>query len=206
MLVETRNARIPAVVVNGRMSERSMKRWLKAAKAAAHVLRNIDLCLTQTEEDAQRYFRLGAPKVHATGNLKFDAAAPPVDNDTYGRLSAMLGSRPVWLAASTHAGEEDIAIRVHDDLLQRWPDLTTIILPRHPERGPEIAELASRYGFAAPLRSRGQDLPRDGGLYIADTIGETGLFYRLSGISFIGRSLSTTSPRSIMRCMPITAR
>ncbi|MGE3246028.1 MAG: 3-deoxy-D-manno-octulosonic acid transferase [Beijerinckiaceae bacterium] len=189
MLAGARAAKVPVTIVNGRMSERSMARWLKAPNAAAAILGQIDLCLTQTEGDAQRFHRLGAPHVQVAGNLKYDSAAPPVDNDEYARLTARIGSRPVWLAASTHAGEEDIAIRVHDHLLQRWPDLLTIILPRHPERGGEIAALAGRYGYAAPLRSQGAPFP-DGGLYIADTVGETGLFYRLSGIAFVGRSLA----------------
>lgn len=190
MLLETRASGTPLVVVNGRMSDRSMRRWSKAPKAAAALMSAISLCLTQTEADAQRFFSLGAPKVQVAGNLKFDAAAPPVDNAEHARLAAALGSRPVWLAASTHAGEDDIAIRVHDDLVGRWPDLTTIIVPRHPERGADIAALASRYGYACRLRSRGESLEAGGGLYIADTIGETGLFYRLCGIVFMGRSLA----------------
>ena len=190
MLIEAKAAGAPVIVVNGRMSERSLARWAKAPKAAAALLSNISLCLTQTEQDAQRYFHLGAPKVQVAGNLKFDAAAPPVDNGEYARLTALMGSRPVWLAASTHSGEDDIAIRVHDDLIARWPGLTTIIVPRHPERGAAIAELAARYGYASRLRSRGESVDADGGLYIADTIGETGLFYRLCGIVFMGRSLA----------------
>ena len=190
MLAQTHAARIPIAVVNGRMSERSAGRWLKAPAAAASVFGCIDLCLCQSEADANRYARLGAGQVQVSGNVKYDSVAPPVDNEEFARLSAHLGSRPVWLAASTHEGEEDVAIRVHDDLLARWPNLTTIILPRHPHRGVQIAALASRYGYAPALRSLGDTLPPNGGIYIADTIGETGLFYRLSGIAFVGRSLA----------------
>lgn len=190
MLAHTHAAHIPAIIVNGRMSVRSTARWLKARAAARTIFGKLELCLTQTEEDAARYHQLGAAKTRVAGNLKYDAPAPPVNNEEFARLSAVLGARPVWLAASTHSGEDDIAIRVHDDLLARWPDLTTIILPRHPARGAEIAALAKRYGYYAELRSQGANLPGKGGIYIADTIGETGLFYRLSGIAFIGRSLA----------------
>ncbi len=190
MLAAASAAHVPVVVVNGRMSERSMARWQKAAAAAASILSHVSLCLTQTDEDAQRFHHLGAARVQVAGNLKFDSPAPPVDNGEHARLAAIIGSRPVWLAASTHAGEEDIAIRVHDDLVGRWPELTTIVLPRHPGRANEIAELAQRYGYDAALRSRGLSPGTMGGIYIADTIGETGLFYRLCGIVFMGRSLA----------------
>jgi len=190
MLIETADAGAPIALVNARMSDRSLRRWLRAPGAAAAMLGRVTICLTQTEEDAQRFFRLGAPKVHVTGNLKFDSLAPPVDNAEYARLSAALGARPAWLAASTHAGEEEIAIGVHLRLRERWPDLVTMILPRHPERGPEIAALAQVNGLAPALRSRADPLPGPDGLYIADTIGETGLFYRLAGVAFIGRSLT----------------
>ena len=190
MLAETRAAHIPAVIINGRMSARSTGRWLKVPTTARAVFQNVDLCLAQSTADGDRYAQLGARKVLVAGNLKYDSAAPPVDNEEFARLSVVLGARPLWLAASTHDGEDDIAIRVHDDLLPRWPDLTTIILPRHPHRGPQIQALARRYGYTAALRSRGENLPPNGGLYIADTIGETGLFYRLCGIAFIGRSLA----------------
>ncbi len=191
MLAEAKIAGIPAVVVNGRMSDRSSRRWLKLPSAAKAIFGTLALCLAQSKGDAERYAQLGAARVEVAGNLKYDAAAPPVDNEEFARLSAVIGARPVWLAASTHEGEDDIAIRVHDDLLERWPDLTTIILPRHPHRGPQIAALAERYGYRVSLRSRGDKMLESGGLYIADTIGETGLFYRLSGIAFIGRSLAT---------------
>ncbi|MDP4594297.1 MAG: 3-deoxy-D-manno-octulosonic acid transferase [Beijerinckiaceae bacterium] len=190
MLAQTHAAHIPAIIVNGRMSERSATRWLKTPAVARAIFHRIELCLAQTSDDGDRYMQLGASRVQVAGNLKYDAAAPPVNNDEFARMSAQLGSSPVWLAASTHGAEDDIAIRVHDDLLQRWPDLTTIILPRHPARGPQIATLAARYGYAVALRSAGQGLPPGGGIFVADTIGETGLFYRLSGIAFIGRSLA----------------
>lgn len=190
MLIEIFEARIPAIIVNGRMSERSMQRWLKAPVAAENLVGRLALCLTQSEEDARRFTELGATHARSAGNLKFDSLPPPVDNAELARLTALVGTNPVWLAASTHPGEEEIALAVHNHLLPRWPNLLTIILPRHPGRGAEISALAASAGLAAHMRSRRDALPSEGGIYIADTIGETGLFYRLSGIAFMGRSLA----------------
>jgi 3-deoxy-D-manno-octulosonic-acid transferase len=100
------------------------------------------------------------------------------------RLKGVLGDRPVWLAASTHPGEETLIERVHRAVAETHPGLLTIIAPRHPDRGPALAAELN-----APRRAAGQDPPRGAGLWIADTMGELGLWYRLAPITFVGRSL-----------------
>jgi 3-deoxy-D-manno-octulosonic-acid transferase len=128
--------------------------------------------------------------VLVAGNLKYDVPAPPVDPLQLAELTASVGSRPVWLAASTHAGEDELAAQVHASLLQEFPDLLTIVVPRHANRGPQIAQAVSALGLRTALRSRGNPIVPEVGVYIADTMGELGVFYRLSNIVFLGKSIA----------------
>ncbi|MBZ6076083.1 3-deoxy-D-manno-octulosonic acid transferase [Microvirga puerhi] len=182
--------RIPLVMVNGRMSDRSYQRWQKLPRNIKALLERFALCLAQTTEDAERLARLGAPRVFVTGNLKFDAPPPPADPRAVAHLSGLVAGRPVWLAASTHPGEESIALAVHRALAQRHPNLLTIVVPRHPQRGPEIATLATQAGLRASRRSQGMVPDRATDVYIVDTIGEMGLFYRLSPVVLMGGTLT----------------
>ena len=191
MLHETNVRGVPLVLVNARLSERSFRRWQKFPRVIAAILQRIDLCLAQSQDDAGRLMHLGAARVQVAGNLKYDVAAPPVDPATLAAATAVIGSRPVWVAGSTHAGEETIAIEAHRELSKRF-DALTIIAPRHPARGPEIAALARSLGVEAQLRSTGADFKRDSTLYIADTVGEMGLLYRLANVVFLGKSLASS--------------
>jgi 3-deoxy-D-manno-octulosonic-acid transferase len=129
--------------------------------------------------------------VISTGNLKLDVPAPPVDVPTLHRFNALIGLRNVIAAASTHPGEETVIVSAHGRLRRKTPNLLTVIAPRHPDRGLAIAEEAKAAGFAVGLRSRG-DLPkRDVDIYIADTLGELGLIYRIAPIVFMGGSLAS---------------
>jgi 3-deoxy-D-manno-octulosonic-acid transferase len=173
------------------VSERSFSRWRLLPSTIAALLGRFDLCLAQSSGDAQRYAELGAPRVSSTGNLKLDTPAPPVDTPTLHRFNALIGMRPVIAAASTHAGEETAIISAHRRLRARNPSLLTVIAPRHPARGASIAEIAVAAGCSVGLRSRG-DLPkRDIDIYIADTLGELGLVYRIAPIVFMGGSLAS---------------
>jgi 3-deoxy-D-manno-octulosonic-acid transferase len=180
---------IPLVLVNGRMSDRSFQRWQKLPGIIRSLLERFALCLAQTPDDAERLARLGAPRVVMTGNLKFDAPPPPADPRVVAHLSGLIAGRPVWLAASTHPGEESAILAVHRALSKRHPHLLTIIAPRHPHRGPEVAALAGQAGLRASRRSEGIHPDRATDVYVADTVGEMGLFYRLSPIVVMGGSL-----------------
>jgi 3-deoxy-D-manno-octulosonic-acid transferase len=175
--------------VNARLSQRSAGRWKKLPKTIGTLLRNIDITLAQTQEDGVRFQELGAPLVAIAGNLKYDVPALPCDPLELAELKSRIGSRPVWVAASTHEGEEEIALDAHERLKARWPGIVTIIVPRHPERGIQVGVLAALRGIPVKLRSRKEEIGKDGCIYIADTIGELGLFYRVAGIVFVGRSL-----------------
>src|SRR5262249_46672053 len=146
-------------------------------------------CLSGTAPDATRFGELGAPQVFTTGNLKLDVPAPPADPAALTALQDAIGDRPVIAAASTHAGEEDLLVEAYIRLRANFPGLLALIAPRHPERGADIAAMVTAAGLSVALRSRG-DLPgRNTDVYVADTVGELGLLYRVAPAVFIGGSL-----------------
>ena len=182
---------VPLLLINGRLSERSFGRWRRVPRTIAALLARFDLCLTQSSADATRFARLGALRVNSTGNLKLDAPAPPVDQSTLSRFAALIGLRPVVAAASTHPGEETAIIAAHRRLRAARPNLLTVIAPRHPERGADIAEMTAAAGLSAARRSKNELPKREVDVYIADSLGELGLIYRLAPIVFMGGSLAS---------------
>ncbi len=181
---------VPLILVNGRMSERSARGWARTPGVARALLSRIALCLAQSRDEAERFARLGAPRVELGGNLKFDAAAPPADPEQLRQLAGVMAGRPVWLAASTHPGEEAAATAAHRALKRRYPDLLTIVVPRHPDRGPAVAADAVSAGLRVGRRATGGQPHDKVDLYVADTVGELGLFYRLCPLVFVGGSLA----------------
>src|SRR5215831_11620011 len=189
-LVRATSARgIPMVLLNGRLSARSYARWRWWPGLIGPVLGAFALCLAQDEEQAERLRQLGAREVATLGDLKAAASTLPVDPMQLERLRRRIGSRPLWLAASTHPGEEEIAASVHRRLSETHPGLLTIIVPRHPARGDAIATMLAARGLRAAQRRRGEPITGDTDVYLGDTLGELGLFYSLAGIAFIGGSL-----------------
>ncbi len=180
---------IPLVLVNGRISPRSFAGWRRLPRSIARLLAGFALCLGQTEADAERLTVLGAPRAKCVGNLKFAAAPLPADGAELEALGAAMDGRPRWLAASTHAGEEEAAGRVHARLAADRPDLLTIVVPRHAERGGAVAAALAHSGLAVARRAAGQPVAAGTQVYVADTMGELGLFYRLADVVFIGKSL-----------------
>ena len=181
--------RLPMVLINGRMSPRSFPRWQRASQTIAALLGRFDICLAQSTLDAERFAALGSRNVAVTGNLKWDVAAPPADNARLERLLALTRGRQVVVAASTHPGEEEILLAAHQKLASHFPGLLTVIVPRHPQRGEAIARMVAASGLEVALRSH-EELPGARiGIYVADTMGELGLFYRLAPIVFMGGSL-----------------
>ncbi|TSJ64370.1 3-deoxy-D-manno-octulosonic acid transferase [Starkeya sp. 3C] len=189
LIVEVNARGTPLVLVNARMSPKSFASWQRIGGSVAALLSRVDLCLAQGPDDGERLKQLGAPRVAVTGNLKFDAPPPPVDLAAFDALRTASAGREVFVAASTHPGEEEIIIEAHQRLAKELPDLLTIIAPRHPERGRAVVELATEASCPAVLRSDGYLPDRGTSLYIADTIGELGLFYRLGPVALLGGSL-----------------
>lgn len=180
---------IPVVVVNGRMSEGSFRGWRRLGASAGAVFGAVGLCLAQSERDGRFFAGLGVRDVRVPGNLKFDVEPLAADEAELARLRAAIGARPVWIAASTHEGEEAACARIHARLRRDHPDLLLVCAPRHPERGPAVAEVFAEAGLDVALRSRGEPIRPGTQVYVADTIGELGLFYRLAGVAFVGGSL-----------------
>jgi 3-deoxy-D-manno-octulosonic-acid transferase len=181
--------RIPLILVNGRLSERSFKRWRSFLRTIGALLGRFDLCLAQSADDAARYAGLGAPRYVTTGNLKLDVPAPPADPTKLWQLQTAVGTRPIVAAASTHPGEEIELIHNHLRLRKAFPRLLTIIVPRHPDRGASIVGMVRGAGLRFAQRSRGELPNPDTEIYVADTLGELGVIYRLAPIVFIGGSL-----------------
>lgn len=190
LILRCAHLHIPLILINGRVSQRSFERWRKAPKTIAALLRRFDLCLAQSPRDAERYSDLGTPRLFTTGNLKLDVPAPPADERKLKELKMAIGNRPVFAAASTHPGEEEICIDAHRRLRESFPGLLSIIVPRHPERGPEVETAAHVAGLKASARSRGHLPVATTDVYLADTLGEMGLIYRLAPIVFMGGSIA----------------
>ncbi|MBT3558134.1 MAG: 3-deoxy-D-manno-octulosonic acid transferase [Rhodospirillales bacterium] len=180
---------IPLILLNGRVSLRSFRRWLRVPAIARGLLSCFNLCLAQSDEDAQRLQTLGARTVKNTGNIKLGAPPLPYDCNQLDQLQTIIGDRPRWLLSSTHAGEEAMAGTIHAFLSQTIPNLLTIIVPRHPDRGDAISDMLRQQGLIVAQRSAHQAVAPDTQIYVADTIGELGLFYRLCQIVFMGKSL-----------------
>jgi len=185
LLAACRKRAIPTGLINARLSDRSWKRWQRLPAPLRHFFKDLDLVAARSPEDAARFTALGTPTVVCHGDLKAAAPPLPADPNALAALRAILGNRPVFLAASTHPGEEDILQDAANRLLASHPTLLTIIVPRHPPRGAEIAARLAN----APRRSQNATPTAQDRFWIADTLGELGLFYRTCPIAFIGNSL-----------------
>jgi 3-deoxy-D-manno-octulosonic-acid transferase len=186
LILAARARGIPMMLVNARLSARSFARW-RRLPGSRRLFGAFVSVQPQSAGDAERLRRLGVRTMAPPGNLKFAALPLPVPRLELQRLRHAIGARAVWLAASTHPGEEPLVIAAHRALAARHADLLTIIVPRHPERGAEVAALAA--GLPVARRSRGEMPPPDAGIWVADTLGELGLFYSATGIAFVGGSL-----------------
>jgi 3-deoxy-D-manno-octulosonic-acid transferase len=186
-MIGERGARI--AVVNARMSERSFRAWRALPPLARSVLGRVGLWLARSATDADRLRALGASQVVVCGNLKFDVPPPPADDSVVASLRTQIGGRPVFMAASTHPGEEAAVIAAHKEVADGGTRLLTILAPRHPERGEALAAEVAAAGLTASRRSRADPITADTDILLADTIGEMGLWYRLADLAFLGGSI-----------------
>jgi 3-deoxy-D-manno-octulosonic-acid transferase len=190
-LVLTRRRGVPMLLINARISARSFRRWRRLGGMARSLLRRFDRVLAQDDLAGEQFARLGvAPaRLEVTGSLKEGAAPLGHDEAERVRLTRALAGRPVWLAASTHPGEEEVALEAHAAARRSLPMLALILVPRHPARGDEVAQLARDRGLTVAQRSRGEPATAETDVYLADTLGEMGLWYRVAAVSFVGGSL-----------------
>ena len=188
LVLATAERAIPLALINARMSPRSMKRWRRNAKTGRPLFSRFNVALAQNSNIARTLKQLGAPNVIVSGNLKIDAPPPPVNAEKLWRLRAAVAGRPVFLAASTHPGEETVIANAHALIAKVFPSLLTIIVPRHPDRGAALAGDMGGKGLRTERRSLSPEPSREADVFIADTIGELGTFYALAPVALIGGS------------------
>jgi 3-deoxy-D-manno-octulosonic-acid transferase len=189
LVLEARRRGIPMLLVNGRLSAGAAARWRLLPGLIRPIMRAFSLVLAQDAVQASRFRALGAERVASVGDLKTAALPLAADRAVLGALRGHIGPRPVWLAASTHAGEEETVAAAHVAVARDHPGLLTIIAPRHPARGPAIAAMLPARGLRAARRTAGEPITAESDIYVVDTLGELGVFFRLVDIVFIGGSL-----------------
>ena len=189
VLTSIRRKNIPLILINGRISNKTFKRWQQFDFICKELLSCFTMCLGQSEEDAYRLRVLGAKETTCLGNLKYAGLPLPIDEKNKKEVLKQIENRRLWLASSTHDDEEVRLAKVHKRLKEKYEDLLTIIVPRHPNRGQEIADEIKKLDISTALRSRGEKITKTTDIYIADTIGEVGLWYDVAKIVFIGGSL-----------------
>lgn len=192
LILETHSRGIPMLLLNARISASSARRWRWLPGAARSLMACFTAVQAQDDVTAANLRRMGLPpeKLAVTGTLKEGTPPPPCDEAERSRLAKLIGDRPVWVAASTHPGEEEIVADAHRAAGRSVLRLLMILVPRHPERGDEVAALLAERGFTVVRRSKGEDLTPECDVLLADTLGELGLWYRLAPVSFVGGSLT----------------
>jgi 3-deoxy-D-manno-octulosonic-acid transferase len=183
---------VPAMIANGRLSDRSYRRYRLVRGAMRSVLADVRVFAMQSGEDARRVIALGAEpeRVVVTGNLKNEAAPDPAGaTDIWRRLLALRPGQPVWIAGSTHRGEDEAVLEAHAQALAEWPALTLVIAPRHPQRVAEVQALVGARGWTAVRRSQlpGQRPAR--AVIVLDTVGELAQLYSVADVVFVGGSM-----------------
>ncbi|MBP7340470.1 3-deoxy-D-manno-octulosonic acid transferase [Niveispirillum sp.] len=188
LLSAIRRAGIPCALVNARLSEKSFRNWRRFPRTARRLLSVFGMALAQTALEADRLRALGIGDSRAIGNLKYSADPLPVEEGALADVRARIGTRPVWTFASTHAGEEAMAIAAQRELRRTRPDAMLLLVPRHPDRGQAVAEMLSVAGLSFARRSSGGQPGAGDDVYLMDTLGEMGLVFRLAPVTVMGGS------------------
>ncbi len=200
LLRQCATAGIPVLLANARLSERSARGYSRIRGLTAAMLRDVTLIAAQAEADATRFRALGAPRVEVTGNLKYDLPLPTDLPERGRRLRRdWLGDEwPVWIAASTHAGEDETILDAFAQLRVHWPTLLLLLVPRHPERFDSVAALCRQRGFSVIRRSERNVCTVDNTVFLGDSMGELLLFYAAADLAFVGGSLVATGGHNVL--------
>lgn len=191
LLAACRRRGVPLAVVNGRLSSRAFTRYRRIRPLMQDALCGVDWLAAKSAEDLARFRALGmaAERSQAVGSLKFDISVAPELRSAAEALRTELGNRPVWIAGSTHPGEDEQLLEAHALLRRSHPDALLILVPRHPQRFAAVAALCAAQGMSAPRRSRGQLPGRNDAVYLGDTLGELTQLYGAADLAFVGGSL-----------------
>ncbi len=198
LLVQT-SKKTKTILLNARLSDKSYRIWRRFERLGKFLFSRFDQIYPSTKSDLEKISYFVSPKkINYIGNLKYAAPKPACNEVELKKLEKVIGKRKLWLAASTHKSEEEEIIKTHLSLLSKHKDLLTIILPRHPNRGMEILDLCASYKTSPVLRSTEKPITNKTGIYIADSIGEIGVFYTLADIVFVGGSLINHGGQNIL--------
>jgi 3-deoxy-D-manno-octulosonic-acid transferase len=190
LIIAARRAGLPTALINARMTTKSVNSWARRKAAATFLFDGFDLVLPADERTKMGLSRLRSKAIGTAGNLKLASSPPQIDTVTLSEMQAALGNRPIWLAASTHAGEEKIMIMAHNALMMAAPNALMILAPRHPERANDV-EVDCRIAGIVPMRrSKGQIPNQNDPIWLWDTMGELGLAMSLAPVTFMGGSLA----------------
>jgi 3-deoxy-D-manno-octulosonic-acid transferase len=200
LLRQCATAGIPVLIANARLSERSARGYARIPRLTAAMLQDITLIAAQGESDARRFRALGAPRVEVTGNLKYDLKLPDNlwEQGRQWRRKWLGENRPVWIAASTHGGEDEQILQAFARIRSSWPNLLLTLTPRHPERFDRVAELCREQGFNLVRRSEQHLCTPDTAVFLGDSMGELLLFYAAADLAFVGGSLVPTGGHNVL--------
>lgn len=190
MLRQSRAAGVPLALINARISENSARNWQKLRGTAQYLMQHFNLIHCQDARTTDLLHGLGLQQARQGVNLKSISGALPYNHEEFERMRDVIGARPVWLAASTHDGEEDIMLQAHRSMIRVQTDALLIVAPRHPERGDRIEKQIAEAGFHAARRSNGMAIDFKTQVYLADTLGEMGLWYALAPLTCVGGSFT----------------
>lgn len=194
-------AKIPVFIINARLSQRSAKGYRMVATLMQQTLNLVKIIAAQTDADAERFISFGADKnnVHVTGNLKFDIAIPHSVKEQAQSLKRYFSiNRPVWIAASTHEGEEEIILNAHLQIIKEYPDAVLILAPRHPERVDRVVSICKNKNLSYIRRTQQETFTVEHSVYLLDTLGELQLHYAAAQVAFVGGSLVATGGQNMM--------
>lgn len=194
---------VMTILVQGRMSERSFRRWCRLRSLVRPLLEGFKQVLVQTPKDADHYRALGAVDPIVTGTLKYSAPPLVVDDVKLNQIVSAVADRPCWIAASVHPGEFDILRKAHILVRKQFPDLLTIVVPRHPSAGASIQHTFRNDKISCAVRSRQDDITKSTEVYIGDSLGELSIFYSLSPIAFIGGSLIPHGGQNLLEAIQL---
>jgi 3-deoxy-D-manno-octulosonic-acid transferase len=189
LIIAARKAAIPTALINARMTTKSITNWARRKAAAGYLFDGFDLVLPADERTKLGLTRLRSGPIGEAGNLKLASPAPEVDSKLLQELRVAIGDRPVWLAASTHDGEDKVLIMAHNALMMAAPDALMILAPRHPNRANDVEVDCRMAGIVPMRRSKGQVPAAHDPIWLWDTIGELGLALSLAPVTFMGGSL-----------------
>jgi 3-deoxy-D-manno-octulosonic-acid transferase len=198
LLFGLRDHGIPAYIVNGRLSDRSLRGYRVLRTLLARALRTLRAVLAQSPDDAARFEKLGAVRPRVTGNLKFDIVDDPRATALAQEVRERIGGRRTWIAASTHPDEEAPVIAMHRLLRRRWPDLLLLWAPRHPERFRPAIQQALDAGWKVATRRLTHTPGVGDDVFVIDTMGELGAFYRCAEVAFVGGSLQPIGGHNLL--------